>query len=65
MLDNPTVMGLSEGAKLYIVRSDMKEVGDTVPPKQIKVINNKNGYEFLLSKREFFDNTEKIGITEI
>ena len=43
----------------YIELRDVKKI------YKMGEIMNKNGYEFLLSKREFFDNTEKIGITEI
>ena len=65
LIDNPTVNGLSEGARLYIVKNEMKNVGNTVSPSFIKVINNKNGYDFLLPESEFFDNTEKTGVKEI
>jgi len=36
-----------------------------VPPKFIKVINNNSGYDFLLPKASFFDNTEKVGVVEV
>jgi hypothetical protein len=36
-----------------------------VPPKFIKVINNNSGYDFLLPKSAFFDNTEKVGVVEV
>ncbi len=36
-----------------------------VPPKFIKVINNNSGYDFLLPKTSFFDNTEKVGLVEV
>lgn len=64
LLDNPTVNGLNDGAKLYIVKEEMKSVGMTFSPNFIKVINNDKGYEFLLPRSEFFDKTEKIGVTE-
>ena len=36
-----------------------------VPPKFIKVINNNSGYDILLPKASFFDNTEKVGLVEV
>lgn len=64
LIDNPVVNGLTDGAKIYVVRDEMKNVGQTVPPSFIKVINNGNGYGFLLPRSKFFDRTEKIGVTE-
>ncbi len=43
---------------------DMNNANPIVPPKFIKVINNNSGYDFLLQKAAFFDNTEKVGVVE-
>ena len=42
----------------------MKNENPIVPPKFMRIINNKSGYEFYLEKLPFFENTEKVGITE-
>ncbi len=43
---------------------DLNNANPIVPPKFIKVINNNSGYDFHLPKASFFDNTEKVGVTE-
>lgn len=94
VMDNPTINGLSEGAKLHIVnergsvlrepqlhlpltskvpfkhhdgnddQKDMTNANPVIPPSFIKVINNRGGYEFLLPKCAFFDETERLGVTD-
>lgn len=43
---------------------NMTNANPVVPPEFIKVINNKKGYEFFLPRCDFFERTEKIGVTE-
>lgn len=43
---------------------NMKNENPIVPPKFMRIINNESGYEFYLEKLPFFENTEKVGITE-
>lgn len=64
LLDNPTINGLTDGAKLYVVRDEMKNVGQIVPPSFVKIVNNKKRYNFLLPKSDFFEKTEKVGVIE-
>ena len=95
IMDNPTIVGLEDGAKIYVLPlggtlkrephihlektlnvpvknydgtddvGNMNNENPIVPPKFIKVINNNSGYDFILPKASFFDNTEKVGVVEV
>lgn len=43
---------------------NMHNENPITPPKFIKILNNESGCEFYLKKAPFFDNTEKIGVSE-
>ncbi len=45
--------------------NDMTNLNPVTPPEFIKIINNIEGYEFVLPRCDFFDNTEKIGVKEV
>jgi len=95
VIDNPTIVGLEEGAGIYLLPLDgtlkrepnihlsktlnvpvknydgtddvgnMNNDNPIVPPKFLKILNNRSGCEFIMPKADFFSNTEKVGFVEV